>query len=115
MLPQPYARHPASVPNKQERAVHDYTSQLIHEERMVRYLREADASRLASEARQGRPSEALPARIRSLGQAFARWTERRTDRGRSTSSPSLQGREAAKITPAVSGSRRGRYSFARRP
>ncbi len=81
--------------------MNDYTARIMHEDRTAQFRREADASRLASEARQGRPRETLPAQIRSLGLALARWTERRTDRGRPTTSPSLNGRAAATITPAA--------------
>lgn len=85
--------------------MNDYTARIIHEDRTAQFRREADASRLASEARQGRPSKTLAARIRILGLAVAgwttRWTERRTDRGLTTSSPSLNNGEPARITPAA--------------
>ena len=57
--------------------MHDYTARIIHEDHTANLRREADAFRLASEARQGQPRHRLPARIwRLVGQRFARWAER---------------------------------------
>lgn len=61
--------------------MHDYTARILHEDRMTEYRREADASRLAAEARQGRPRTSLPGRVRGLAVlAHKRWTEGRAGR-----------------------------------
>ena len=57
--------------------MHDYTARIIHDDHTAQLRREADASRLASEARQGHPRDRLPARFRRLiGLALTHWTER---------------------------------------
>ncbi len=85
--------------------MNDYTARIIHADRTAQFRQEADASRLASRARRGRRDRGLaahiPAQIRRLLLAIARWTERRTDRGRRASSPTLRGGEAAKVTSAA--------------
>ncbi len=79
----------------------DYSARIIHDDRTAQFRREADASRLASDARHGRPRTTLPARIRSLRLAIVGWVEHRTDRRQPTSSPSVNGYEANRITPAA--------------
>lgn len=57
--------------------MHDYTARIIHQDRTDQFRREANASRLASEARQGHLGQRLPARIRRvIGQILARQMER---------------------------------------
>ena len=52
--------------------MHDYTARLIHEDRMAQFNSEADAFRLASEAKRGRARQPRTSRIRSLASAVAR-------------------------------------------
>lgn len=75
--------------------MHDYTARIIHEDRTAQFRREADASRLAAEARQGQLRQRLPARIRRLvGLTFARWTERGVQ-------PALSDQAPGKVMPAA--------------
>jgi hypothetical protein len=69
--------------------MHDFTARIIHEDRMAGYVREADAWRLAREARQGQPmarqgqpKHRLPAWIQALVPTLLRWAGRRVRRPR---------------------------------
>lgn len=75
--------------------MHDYTARIIHEDRTDQFRREADASRLADEARQGQPSRRLIARIRRLvAVTFARGTERGAQ-------PALSDKAPSNVMPAA--------------
>ena len=80
--------------------MHDYTAGRLHEDRTAQFRREADASRLAREARHGQLGFGLPARIRGIaGLVRTHWTAAQAGHGTMKSSPLLRSRAAGAITP----------------
>ena len=72
--------HAASVATHWSRPMHDYQLvRIIHNDRMAQFEREADAARLASEARRGRQRRPTTQRPSALGifKALARIATRR--------------------------------------